>query len=148
MQSIQSIKRLSWIGGIIDGEGSIQINRYKNFKPVKYVLAVVVVNCDKSIIDVLQKSFPGGISFLTRYEKKHRKAMVWSLCNLKAEKFLKIILPYLVAKKNQAEVALNFRKDFNRERGNQYHKVLDSKRLKVREKFFIKIRKLKHLGMK
>jgi hypothetical protein len=77
---------LAYIAGIIDGEGSIGINKIKNYNGTNttyYRLLVQVCMVEGCIPQWLCDAF-GAVSFL------------------------KVILPYLKIKKEQAEIAIEF----------------------------------------
>lgn len=102
---------LAYIAGFFDGEGSIVIpRRYTNLRRgCKFSLSVRIVNTYKPVIDLCQRLF-GGYVYEKPIEKSHHKqAYQWYVNAQKGEDFLKLILPYLVVKKEEAEIAMEFR---------------------------------------
>ena len=101
---------LAYIAGIIDGEGCIYVRKVKPGKRYKYIqhsICIAVNNTDKKMIDFLQNNFPAYVRGYKNNNSVHRrKVWVWSIQNKKAEEVLKCILPYLITKKEQAELAI------------------------------------------
>ena len=110
MVIILDSNELSYIAGIIDGEGSIGINKIINYNGTKtpyYRLLVQVDMVDGCIPQWLYESFGGSI--LARKRKEPRRAITqWQIANKQATEFLQAILPYLRIKKPQAEIAIIF----------------------------------------
>ena len=105
---------LSYTAGIIDGEGHIGIAKSshpncktRNRKP-EYHLRVAVKMCDGKIIDYLYGNFGGHIGIKRTDNPKHSKQYYWVISCKKAAAFCKTLIPYLVGKKNQAELAVKF----------------------------------------
>jgi len=100
---------LAYAAGIIDGEGCIHIARTKNPQMVGgivYFLLVRVGTTDGVIPQHLLSIFGGSIV------NRHRRQQVWQATGAHAEAVLLAVLPYLVLKKPQAELALEFRETF------------------------------------
>jgi hypothetical protein len=104
-------EQLAWLAGIMDGEGSFIIS----FVQPKYYSAAVsltnsspeMINCVAKILDDLEVS--GHIYYESLRTKKHKRCYHLTIRNnVKIEKLTTILLPYLVAKKAQAELLLRF----------------------------------------
>ena len=101
---------LAYIAGLFDGEGSIGLNKTKNYNgtgSVYYRLLVQVCMVEEYIPQWLHLNFGGSLSKRIMV-KPRRNITHWQIANRKAAEFLKVILPYLKIKKPQAEVALEF----------------------------------------
>lgn len=99
-----SSEQLAYIAGIVDGEGCIGLTRMKQ---TRIVMRVSVAMTDKIIPEWLDAEFGGTLSvrntrpgWKTRYD--------WNIYSQKALVFLKQVLPFLVIKKGQAELAITF----------------------------------------
>jgi hypothetical protein len=96
-------KDLYYIAGFLDGEGSICIVKSKG----QYYLQIDIVNTNSEVIDFVFKTLKlGGI-----YENRRQKRKVlyrWVAKSKIAEKALRLLLPYLKVKKEQAEIGLEF----------------------------------------
>lgn len=95
---------LEYIAGFFDGEGCTMNNRRGGYK---YVLNVRIGNNNRDILDQIQNVIGGYIC--SRNAVKTNK-IFYTLClhTKGAYQFLISILPYLVVKKEEAEIALRF----------------------------------------
>jgi len=107
-----SEKDLAYVGGIMDGEGSISICKLKTKDTRRgfgYFLQVSVGNTNESLIDWLRINFGGSKYFSKGSIRRGNKALwKWALSAHKALVFLQIIKPYLRIKSFQAEVGIAF----------------------------------------
>lgn len=98
---------LAWAAGIIDGEGSIGI--YKNRHRNNWELRVSVGNLDPRLLRLLRELF-GGHTRLSKVAKgRYRPLWKWAVSHRGAERCLRLVMPWLVAKRDQAELALEAR---------------------------------------
>jgi hypothetical protein len=106
--------KLAYAAGIIDGEGCISIYRCRVFgngiyggKIKNYRMKVIVTQKDGKIVDWLVGNF-GGAIYLHWKGTKTGYSHEWVISHQKASTFLKQILPFLIYKKPQAEIAIRF----------------------------------------
>lgn len=102
---------LAYAAGIVDGEGHISIVR--NAAPqyrigYMYRLTVGVTNTNVWLINWMQFQFGGKIYQRCDKRPNRKTAWVWLVHQNGASEFLKLILPYLLIKKPQAELAIQF----------------------------------------
>lgn len=105
--------RIAYASGLVDGEGYIGIIKGSPRKDRKerchrFEARLLITNTNSEVISWLVSNFGGTVSIKKRYSKKHKNALVWALTNNKLYPFLKSIHPYLIIKKKQAEIVLNF----------------------------------------
>lgn len=105
--------REDWIrlAAFIDGEGSILINERRSAKRTNWGswLRVVIANTDPRLPRWLLLTFGGTIVVARRRAKEnHRYAIKWHVSCRQAEELLRECLPFLLIKKEQAEIALAF----------------------------------------
>lgn len=98
----------AYLAGIIDGEGCITINRraVKGRAPV-YHLYVSIANTSPALKKWLDERFPERtyLHIIKRKNPKHREGWNWVLSgNRQVMVFLREIAPYLVIKREQAEL--------------------------------------------
>lgn len=130
---------LSYLAGFFDGEGSISISRIKGKlgRNDIFVVLISISNTNPEILSYICKEF-GGNFHQTKHQikdgYKRKNIYKWSASSKIAENFLSKILPYLILKKEQANMALEFQKTLKR-KGNQ--------RLSVDELDYRKMVKLK-----
>ena len=95
--------QLAWAAGIIDGEGCISL-RYDR---TGYQLRIVVVNTSRVMVERLHAIFPKGrVRLYHAGNKKWRPRVEFVLSASAAAEALKSLLPFLVNKKPEAELAL------------------------------------------
>ena len=107
-----SVAELAYAAGIIDGEGCIHISKTQHVRDKRLTmnLHVPVSMPDKCVIAWLGEMFGGDVSMASRDKLGHSNAWIWRATDRAAERVLLQVLPYLRAKKTQAEVGLQFRK--------------------------------------
>lgn len=108
---------LAWFAGIIDGEGSIGIGRSSpsKYNGVIYVAQVQLVNCEKKLMDHAEKILNDmGLSkrICTSHRERNGYIGVEYYLNIQRQADVKLVLetiyPYLISKKPQAEIVLEF----------------------------------------
>ena|GEM_PF-1158040 len=115
-----TIAQAAYLAGIIDGEGTLFIgnygNRDKNRGNGFFQTIIAVTTTDKCLADWLFANFSGWKS---KYTPKQRalncKGPVysWKCTSDCLTHLCEIMLPYLVIKKDQAEILLEMRKTYN-----------------------------------
>jgi hypothetical protein len=112
--------KLSYMAGFMDGEGSFSITKTYSVQRKKdgskitylvYKLWVSVTNTNREVMDWVAKNFGGKV--LTGSNKnrnpKHKTRYTWALSSFSdIEKFTLGILPYLIVKRQQALLTLEF----------------------------------------
>ena len=108
------IRKLSWLGGIIDGEGTITI-RIHNRKHNRTLLTSVfsVANTNKIIIDKIEEilkefKIPFWMSYTDKTKRWKPKWEIHVMGLRRVKKFLPIINEFLVGKKKEGELALQW----------------------------------------
>ena len=99
----------AYAAGIIDGEGSISLNKItgKN-RRARYAMRVVLGITDPYLPLFFQETFGGNVWITKHQNPKHKDTWFWSLSAKRAVPFLTGILPYLRIKLPQAELALRW----------------------------------------
>jgi hypothetical protein len=97
-------EKIAWAAGFVDGEGCIQIVRNRHNAMAgeyQYKVSLTVVQKAKSPLTKLVEIFGGEV-------KKHDGYWRWTVMCAQADSVLRALLPFLVLKKSQAELALSF----------------------------------------
>ena len=141
-KSKQSI--LAYAAGMVDGEGCICIYKKKIRNKIvdlrkNFHLQVIVTQKDGRIIDWLIGNF-GGSAYLHWKGSPTGYSHEWVLNHTNALKFLKQIEPFLIYKKNQAQIGIRFQERINTA-GNRY-KLTDHE-LEIRNSLYEEIKRLK-----
>ena len=106
---------LAWAAGIIDGEGCIGLHLVTTNTGKCYVLRITVVNTDIRMLEELKRIFGiGSIAARGRGKPHWKDQWYWLVCSKKAEEVLREVEPYLVSKRDQAEIALLSRRYMGR----------------------------------
>lgn len=112
---------LAYLAGIIDGEGTVNITYLP--KRDEFRLRLQVVNTDKRLIDWLKSNFESHVYEVKRHSlqnPKWRKRYEWFLYPKKATlPLLKSLIPFLICKKEQMEVAITFIETTGKLKGNR-----------------------------
>jgi len=104
---------LAYAAGIVDGEGCILVSdhptRYKGKTPERlgtvyrtYSCRVAVATVDSVIAPWMHRHFGGSLC------ARKRQVWSWTLATSDAERFLRLVYPFLKLKKAQAKIALRF----------------------------------------
>jgi hypothetical protein len=101
--------KYSYLAGIVDGEGCLTIGAGKKGTCTNYNSIMLVQNTSKQLIDWLQTNFGGKVYLSKKETEKTKAAWMWRILKKKdIEILLLAILPYLVVKREQAKILLNF----------------------------------------
>ncbi|MBA7663937.1 hypothetical protein ES703_71985 [subsurface metagenome] len=98
---------VAYIAGLFDGEGSIFISRDSRSYNNPGSLVVSLGMTAREPLDLLSRIFGGRTKTHKRYPP-HNTLYDWRLGSKKAEVFLRIVKPYLIVKKEEANLALSF----------------------------------------
>jgi hypothetical protein len=151
--------KLAYLAGIIDGEGSIcaykvypaGYNRYAN---ASYRCVLNISNTRKVLMDWLDENF----SNFNSGQKQHKRSIYkknsthdrmiyeWVVQGHRLADVCGQLLPYLVLKKRQAELAIEFRGTFGIEKSFGKDRKLDPKIIEHRERILFELRELNAKG--
>lgn len=122
--------KLSYIAGFVDGEGSFTIGYYNSSKKRGRYHKVVLQICQKdiSVLQYIQIFLNVGHSSIYLREKTGVYYLRYQGKN--AEEIAKLLYPYLIVKKSQAQVVVEFSKLKKKLNGKYYQKITSSDLLK------------------
>lgn len=136
--------RDSYYAGLFDGEGSICItNNGRIGTKYKKLQVTIAMRADKAQpLPEGQRIWGGSLRKRAPRKHNHNEVLDWRLYTRSAEKFLISIRPFLRIKKEQVELALQYRKIMNEKR--QITNQIPVIQQKVRTKIEEKIKELNH----
>lgn len=108
-----------WLAGFMDGEGAIMICKFQRHdsksKSPQYALRLSIVNTELPVLEHIKHEFGGYInnghgaySLKNMKFKTFKPVYEWCATDITALKILKRIFPYLLLKKERAELAIHF----------------------------------------
>lgn len=100
---------IAWFAGVFDGEGGVAWPRRTKVTSVR----LSITNTSRPLLEkVIEVVGTGRLLDRTRFRKslKHSPVWVWSIYGENAQIVLRQILPWLIVKREAAEVALGIRK--------------------------------------
>lgn len=109
-------EHIIYLAGMVDADGSVNISKnapstVKNaaMKNPRYVLHLSVVNTHKGLMEWLVANF-GGIYRARKNAKPthHKPTHLWRFDNGKALPLLEMLEPYLIVKKERAQLGIEF----------------------------------------
>lgn len=130
------------LAAYIDGEGCIYINLHRQFYPhlnksyERCYAKVVVSNTDFRIVHWLRDTF-GGIAHLERRGKNHPNwapVMRWEVCSKLTSDLLRGCYPYLIAKREQADIVFEFQATVGWPGQHGHSKEVWKHRMELRDK--------------
>ena len=96
----QRLTELAWAGGLVDGEGCVSIHRG--------TVKLDVQSTSRITIETLFKFLGGKCAVENRRTKMGRPVFRWTLYGQNARQCLYKLIPYMVEKKRQAQLAVSF----------------------------------------
>lgn len=131
----------AYMAGLFDGEGMVavrkRVDESTSGKKCYYTLRTQISNTNPDPLDMIYDIWGGGINKRIDIRGGNRRPIYdWILTSSKAADFLTAVLPYLIIKKNEAILAIEFQSTLN------YNRITEDI-LKYRESISTKISLLK-----
>jgi hypothetical protein len=100
---------LAYAAGIIDGEGCIQIMHSILHGHIQSWKVYLEINmCSKKVLDKMAGLFGGVVKLYGVRPEQHYRQFRWQLYGTKAIDAIRQMRPYLIEKKSQAALAIDF----------------------------------------
>lgn len=137
-----------YLAGFFDGEGCIRISKmfrkhYSKFGDCyDYALGTKVTNTNKIVLDKCKNLYGGFVGEVKDKRKSTYKTVYsWELKSNDAVNFLKDVLPLLIVKKQEAELAIYFQTHKETLKNMDYNSFIEQ--LQWRDNCFVKMHNLK-----
>lgn len=101
---------LGYAAGVVDCDGSIWVTRYaRKSGKFAYRLRLNVTNTRRPLLVWFSNYFGGGtVTSNRREDRAWKTCYCWAISGERAVAFLELVLPYLVIKRKQAVLGLEF----------------------------------------
>lgn len=114
VEQLAKVSQIDWarMAAYVDGEGCITVyaSHSPKYNPMarspKFTISVVVANTDPRMVAWIHERFGGFVHIRKQQKSKWRVCYHWAASAITASLILKGIMPYLVTKKEQADIAL------------------------------------------
>ena len=117
--ALPTSEQLAYAAGFFDGEGTIRIQTHSR-RCRTMMLSVAACQVTEYPLDRFVQWFGGTVKLRwLKYRGGRRPLYTWQVSSMQAEQFLRQVLPYLVAKQTEAELALQFRATFRPQYGDR-----------------------------
>lgn len=146
-------EQLAYIAGLFDGEGCVSISKTwpKDRLNPRYKLCVTIANTNPKPLIIIKKLY-GGYIYIGNKSPGRKILYTWKIATKSTERFLGDILPYLIIKKEEVELALIHRKFINKYQENKHDnknksvKCHTDEELKEQEKIKTQLQELKRVA--
>lgn len=139
-----SVTEIAYLAGIIDGEGSFSIataaQKHNSFG-CHYIAQCNIINTNKDLMDWIIKKFGGHLYLRKKVKSFHKDNYALRIITKDLENIIKLTLPYLIVKRQHAEVVLKFRQTFDGKRSSLSEEIY-----KVRSECFKQLKHLNSIG--
>lgn len=142
---------LAKMAAYIDGEGCIGISCRREETTQWWHLHLNISNSDPRLIEWVQQRFGKGSVSIQKHGKRGQSKAVynWLARDSQVAEILQLCLPYFTIKRDQAEIALAFRRTFFSQSGKRYHRWnrLTSDVIEQRRVLQANLSQTKHFGV-
>jgi hypothetical protein len=94
-----------YAAGFFDGEGCVNCATNRGGSPF---VRILIVNTNLEVLERFKETWGGDINKNYKSKEHWKQAYTWRLSHTSAGLFLEEILPYLIVKKKQSELAIEF----------------------------------------
>jgi hypothetical protein len=106
-----------YAAGLFDGEGWVRVSKWAkpNSIHTRYQILLAIGMSHAPVIRSLHNTYGGSLNVNphSRRNPKHRDQFLWYCASQKAAAFLRRVVPYLVVKRDEAELALELQRSID-----------------------------------
>lgn len=126
----------AYAAGLFDGEGYVRVAIWNkpNSNHTRYQVIAGIGVTYRPVVEALRDAYGGSLNE-NRHDRRNpnnRIQFTWHIASQTAARFFRIILPHLIIKRDQVELALQLQDHIDRYRhklGNQYWSHPDKERI-------------------
>ena len=109
-----TVSQLAYLAGIIDGEGTIYIQKVDRKTFFDYFPRIQIVTTNKELMYWIKDTFGGIVSFRDRSTENRnwKPQYTWYTTRKIMDILLPLIHPFLIIKKKHVEIMIEFRHSF------------------------------------
>ena len=138
---------LQYLAGFTDGEGCIQIMRRHKERREDYGLRITITNTNLTILQYYLENFGGKIhENKKQLERNWALSYEWYLDGANAAQAIKCLLPFLIIKQKQAQIALKFQKTMHKTHNR--HISVSAEEFILRRQCYLEMRELNKRGFR
>jgi hypothetical protein len=142
-------EQIAYLAGVVDSitkaRKTALMAKTQRIASPRYVLRITVTNTSTDLMQWLYENFGGTLRGKPRAKQVHKATYDWIYDNGKAIYILELIRPYLVVKKRQAELGIEFIEKWEYPKGGQGSKVPDHE-IQRRERCWLAMKFLNQVG--
>src|SRR4030042_2386366 len=138
-----------YLAGFFDGEGWISVQerpgclKKGRVRHTPYFSCTIgFANCNKNVMDAISQQFGGKVMARKPQQRQRQIAYIVHIQAEKKKDFLKAIMPYLIVKKQVAQLALELLKEFRPRGKRNRHYPLTDDEIAHRHEMAVKIANL------
>jgi len=138
-----TIEQLCYFAGILDGEGSIAIEKMSpcNARQYHYFTPrLCIINTNNELIEWLIKNFGGSRNTRTKV-KGRRECYRWHVFGKELENILRAVVPYILIKRQLAMLVLEFRETVGKTGSRVTEEIRNQ-----REQLYLRSRSMNKIG--
>jgi hypothetical protein len=98
---------IAYLAGIIDGEGCFAMHRRRGTHI--FGTQLQIGNTDVRMLHWVREHFGGSVKFEKRSQSHHKPMWRWASATSELESITRAVLPFLIVKREQAELFLAYR---------------------------------------
>lgn len=116
----------AYLAAFMDGEGCINVQSHTNRSGyTQYYLSVAAYNTCPDVIDWIHDRFGGRVSRSEPYGRARHPLFTWRATSGEACAILKMVLPYLIIKKERASIAVELHEHIQSKHPGRGHPLTD-----------------------
>lgn len=134
----------AYVAGFFDGEGCV-VARKNTKKRTTWTVGAQIASTTPAVLTALQHQYGGRIRRGHYHHSRYKDSWVWFVYGAESDRFFAEILPYLLIKRQQVELATRIR-SLTRPQGGEAHWWTTDADYAMREEWAKQIRTLNRRG--